>query len=48
MTEFDADDMEDGKSSAKNPPKDIANTDTQSPQQRDLSYIWRNEEKFGD
>ena len=48
MTEFDEDNMEDGKPYAKNPPKDTAETDTPSLKQRDLSYIRKNKEKFGD
>ena len=48
MTEFDEDNMEDGKPYAKNPPKDTTKTDTPSPKQRDLSYIRTYEEDFGD
>ena len=48
MTEFDEDNMEDGKPYVKNPPKDTTKTDTPSPKQRDLSYIQRNEAKFCD
>ena len=48
MREFDEDNMEDGKSFAKNPPNDTAETATPSPKQRDLSYIQSNEAKFCD